>query len=141
MKRFNRLLLILISTIIIMYLFIPSSPYIYRSKINGKGLFSGKNYKKDDIIYNNLFPYKSNNTLLFNPISKDKFEKYILNEGLFINHCINKQNVKIISSNYKIFKLVATKNIKKNEEIYANYNKENKNFPFIAGALPDYVKC
>ena len=70
--------------------------------------------------------------MLFNPITKDKFSSYILNEGKYINHCSRNRNVNIISTDYRVFKLVATRDIKKNEELFADYNLINKHFPFIA---------
>ena len=48
------------------------------AKIHGDGLFAGKNYKKGDVIYKDVFPYKGKDDILFNPVSREKFHKYIL---------------------------------------------------------------
>ena len=46
MQKFTKVLLLLIMVLIAMYFFLPSNPYISKSKIHGDGLFAGKNYKK-----------------------------------------------------------------------------------------------
>lgn len=104
-------------------------PFISKSNIHGKGLFADKEYKKNEVILENIFPHKKKSEILFLPIP-DKFDKYIINEGKYINHSLN-YNTIIVSDDYKIFKLVANKNIKKNEELTCNYNKLHKQFPFI----------
>jgi len=141
MQKFTRVLLLLLMILIGMYLFLPCKPFISSSKIQGKGLFAGKNYKKNEIIFENIFPYKDKSVMLFNPITKEKFQSYILNEGRFINHCSLNKNVDIISSDYRTFKLVVTRDVKKHEELFADYNLIHKHFPFIAPALPNYVSC
>ena len=78
MKKITRLLLLLTLVLIGMYFLLQGKPYISRSKIHGSGLFDGKDYKKGDIIFEDLFPYKEKDEILFNPIGKEKFNKYIL---------------------------------------------------------------
>lgn len=115
--------------------------YISHSKINGKGLFASKGFKKGDIIIENLFKNKPKNEVLYNPISYDNFQKYITIEGKYINHCNKQINSKVVSKDNKLYKLIATKNIQKDDEITANYNQINKRFPFIAKEEKGYVKC
>ena len=80
MKRFYKLLFGLFFTLIMLHCFLPEKPYIHESKIHGDGLFAGKNYKKGDIIYKDLFPYKGKDDILFNPVSREKFNRYILKD-------------------------------------------------------------
>ena len=141
LKKFTRLLMCLFIILLMMYFFLPNHPYISRSKVHGNGLFAGKNYKKGDIIYEDLFPYKEKNQIIFNPIGKKKFQEYILEEGKYINHCSVNKNIDIKSNNYIIFPVVATEDIQKHDELFADYNLLNKHYPFIAPALPNYVKC
>jgi len=141
MKRFYKLLIGLIIVLISLHCLLPEKPYIHESKIHGDGLFAGKNYKKGDVIYKDVFPYKGKDDILFNPVGREKFHKYILKEGRYINHCFRNKNVNIVSNDYKSFPLIATKDIQKHEELIANYDIINKKFPFIAPSLPNYVKC
>ena len=141
MQKFTRVILLLVMVVIGMYLFLPKKPYISSSKVDGQGLFAGKNYKKNEVIFENIFPYKDVSLMLFNPITKDKFQSYILHEAKYINHCSRNRNVDIVSTDYRVFKLVATRDIKKNEELFGNYNLLNKHFPFIAPARPNYIEC
>ena len=67
--------------------------------------------------------------------------RYLSTEGAKINHCSRKYNSKIISDDYSIYRLVATRNIKKGEEITVNYDHTNKLYPFIAGSKKDYISC
>ena len=141
MQKFTCLILLLLMVVVGMYLFLPKKPYLSTSKIHGKGLFAGKKYKKNEIIYENLFPYKDGQTMLFNPITKNKFQSYILEEGKYINHCGRNKNINIISTDYRIFKVVAARDIKKNEELFADYNLVHKHFPFISPSRPNFVEC
>ncbi|MBD23947.1 MAG: hypothetical protein CMG46_02935 [Candidatus Marinimicrobia bacterium] len=141
MKRFYKLLFGLFFTLIMLHCFLPEKPYIHESKIHGDGLFAGKNYKKGDIIYKDLFPYKGKDDILFNPVGWEKFNRYILKEGRYINHCLRNKNVNIISKDYKSFPLIASRDIQKHEELFGNYDEINKKFPFIAPSLPNYAKC
>tara|TARA_B100000686_G_C16278736_1_gene707720 strand:- start:192 stop:569 length:378 start_codon:yes stop_codon:yes gene_type:complete len=123
------------------YFFLPNHPYISESKVHGYGLFAGKNYKKGDIIYDDLFPYREKDSILFNPIAQGKFYKYILEEGKYINHCSINKNTDIQTINYSVFPVIATQDIKKHDEIYMDYDILHKYYPFIAPSLPNYVKC
>ena len=115
--------------------------YISYSKIHGDGLFASKDFKKGDIIIDDLFKNKPKNEILYGPISYNKFQNYINVEGRYINHCSKSINSTMISKDKKLYQLKATKNIKKDEEITANYNSINKKFPFIAKSKEDYLKC
>jgi hypothetical protein len=115
--------------------------YISHSKIEGNGLFASKDFKKGSIIIYDLFKNKPKDEKLYDPISTEKFQKYINVEGRYINHCNKKINSKVVSKDNKLYQLKATKNIKKNEEITANYNQINKKYPFIAKSETNYVKC
>ena len=141
MEKITRLILLLLMVVIGMYLFLPKKPYIAKSNIHGKGLFAGKKYKKHDVIIENLFPYKDSSIMLFNPITKEKFHSYIIDEGTYINHWSLNKNIDIISDDYKHFKVIAVRDIEKHEELFADYNILHKHFPFIAPALPNYVSC
>ena len=141
MEKITRLILLLIMVIIGMYFFLPQKPYIGRSKIQGQGLIAGKNYKKHEVIFENIFPYKDNSTMLFNPITKETFNNYILNEALYINHCSLNKNIDVLSDDYRVFRVIAKTDIKKHDELFADYNLVHKHFPFIAPALPNYVSC
>ena len=141
MEKITRLFLLLMMVLIGMYLFLPQKPYVSKSKIQGQGLFAGKNYKKNEVIFENIFPYKDSSTMLFNPITNEKFSSYILKEALYINHCSLNKNINILSDDYRVFRVIATKNIAKHDELFADYNLVHKHFPFIAPALPNYVSC
>jgi len=141
MEKITRLILLLMIVLIGMYLFLPQKPYISKSKIQGQGLFAGKNYKKNEVIFENLFPYKDSSTMLFNPITTETFNSYILNEGHYINHCSLNKNIHILSDDYRVIRVIAKTDIKKHDELFADYNLVHKHFPFIAPALPNYVSC
>ena len=79
--------------------------------------------------------------MLFNPIGKIKFQEYIIEEGKLINHCSVSKNIDIQTNNYRSFPVIAIKDIQKHDELFADYNIINKHYPFIAPALPSYVKC
>tara|TARA_X000000950_G_C13541749_1_gene507876 strand:+ start:160 stop:591 length:432 start_codon:yes stop_codon:yes gene_type:complete len=115
--------------------------YISQSNINGNGLFASKDFKKGDIIIDNLFKNKPKDEVLYNPISYVKFQNYINVEGRYINHCNKNINSIVVSKDKKLYQLKAIKNIKKDEEITANYNDINKKFPFIEKAKKNYLKC
>ena len=70
-----------------------------------------------------------------------KNNQYILKEGKYINHCVQKKNVSVETNDYKVFYLVADKNILKHQEILADYNKIHNRFPFIRGENPNFIKC
>ena len=141
MKKFTRLLLILFVVLIGMYFLLQGKPYISKSKIHGSGLFAGKDYKKGDLIFEDLFPYSEKNEILFNPIGKEKFNRYLLEEGKYINHCSRNKNMDIVTKDYISFSAVASRDINKREEIYADYDTLHKHHPFIAPSLPSFMKC
>ena len=141
MEKITRLFLLLVMVVIGMYLFLPGKPYLSKSKVHGQGLIAGKNYKKHEVIFENLFPYKDNSSMLFNPITKETFDNYILNEGKYINHCSLNKNIDVLSDDYRVFRVIAKTDIKKHDELFADYNLVHKHFPFIAPALPNYVSC
>ena len=141
MKRFTKILLILVIVIVGVYFFLPNKPYIGRSNVHGNGLFAGKNYQKGDIIFEDLFPYYEKDKILFNPIQTKNFNKYILEEGKFINHCSLRKNTDIITNDYKTFPLVAIENIKKHDELTSDYDVIHKHYPFIAPSKPSYKRC
>lgn len=141
MNRFSTIIVCLMISLLIIYFFLPNKPYVSKSKVHGDGLFAGKNYKKGDIILKELFPYKEKNEMLFNPIGKEKFLKYIIHEGKYINHCSLSKNADIKTNNYRTFTLIAIEDIQKHDEIVVDYNGIHKHYPFIAPALPTYIKC
>jgi hypothetical protein len=117
------------------------STYIANSPIHAKGLFSNKTFYKNDIILDDIFPNKPKDRALYKPITKDEFYNYISLEGTTINHCIKDTNSDVVTDDYKIYKLVATKDILPNQEIKSDYNKVNKRYPFIASAGKDFKEC
>jgi hypothetical protein len=139
MREFIRLLLVYSLIILLMCIYLPKEPYISFSNIDGQGVFSGRNYKENDIIYENIFPYKDNSVILFNPISTNSFNNYIKKEAKYLNHCGTRKNIDIITHDYRNFTVIATKDIKKNEELLADYNDINKKYPFIAPAEPSWI--
>tara|TARA_Y100000590_G_scaffold331988_1_gene377406 strand:- start:3074 stop:3499 length:426 start_codon:yes stop_codon:yes gene_type:complete len=141
MNRFSKLFSCLLLLLFIVCYFKDTNPYIKKSNIDGNGLFAGKNYKKGDIIYNNLFPYKNIHEMIYNPIPIEQFNKYILKEGKYINHCRHNKNVSIETDDYKIFPLIAVKDIKKHDELYGDYNKIHNRLPFIKSADPNFIQC
>lgn len=119
---------------IIYYLCQQNEFLIQSSNIHGKGLFSKKSYKKGDIIIQHLFPYKPANRIIKHPIDDQDFNKIIMKEGLYINHCSKKYNTTIITKDYKTFQLIALKSIQPYEELTSNYDRVNKHIPFIANS-------
>ena len=114
--------------------------YIQKSDINGFGLFSNKDYKKNDVIIDDLFPYNiKRNTIKY--LSKSDFNNYIINEGKYINHCSQKYNTDVITNDNIYFKLIAIKDIPKDKEILANYDLIHLKYPFIAHSKEYYKKC
>ena len=111
------------------------------SKIHNQGLFANTDFKKGDVIIPNIFPNKPKNMIFYDDISHTLFNSSIINEGKYINHCSKNYNSNIVTNDYHMFPLIATKNIKKNTEITANYNHIHKRFPFIADSKKHYKKC
>ena len=115
MNPFSRLIICLVIILLLIYFFLPNKPYISRSKIHGNGLFAGRNYKKGEVIFDDLFPYKEKDEMLFNPVGKVKFQEYIIEEGKLINHCSVNKNIDIQTNNYKSFPVIAMKDIQKHD--------------------------
>ena len=108
---------------------------IKESKIHNLGLFANKDFKENDIMIKDLFPYvKENKTI------RNNFNEVIIKEGKYINHCQKSANSNIKMKNGKYF-LICIKDIKQGEEIYADYDIINKNFNFIAPSKSYYKKC
>ena len=97
--------------------------------------------EKGDIIIENVFPGKDDDEVLFNPISRDLFKKYISYEGTLINHCSVNYNSDIKSNGNKIYTVIAIKDIPKDTEIVVNYDVLHKKYPFIAGSKEGYKLC
>ena len=141
MSKFLKLLFLLFVLLVILYVGAPIQPYAKMSKVHNIGLFAEKDYHKGDIILHDVFPGKDDNEILFNPIKKDIFQKFISYEGTLINHCSVNFNSDMVSKNHKKYKVIATKTILKDQEIFANYDNINKKYPFIAKALEGYKVC
>ena len=108
---------------------------IKESKIHNLGLFANKDFKENEIMIKDLFPYvKKNKTI------KKNFDEVIILEGKYINHCKKSVNCDVQFKNNKYF-LICIKDIKRGEEIYADYDKINKNFSFIAPSKSYYKEC
>ena len=141
MERIHILTIVLAIILFALYLLSPSKPYEAQSKIHNRGLFADKEYQKGDIILDNVFPNKNNNEKLFNRVPTHKFKKYISHEGTLINHCTINYNTDLISKDHKIYKLIARKQIQKDQELTANYDIIHKNYPFIAKSKQTYRNC
>lgn len=108
---------------------------IKESKIHNLGLFANKDFKENEIMIKDLFPYvKKNKTI------KKNFDEVIILEGKYINHCKKSTNCDVLMKNNK-YLLICIKDIKKGEEIYADYDIINKNFSFIAPSKSYYKEC
>ena len=132
--------IILLLFIILLFINFNKSYYIKKSDINGLGLFSNKDYRKNDIIIDDLFPYNNERNII-KKLSKKYFDDYIIYEGKYINHCSRGYNTDIMTNDNIYFKLIATKDISKDKEIIANYDLIHSKFPFIAKSKKDYIKC
>lgn len=113
---------------------------IKNSPIQGKGVFAKDNIAKGKIIVNDLFPYRPEGITMSRSMGAKLFNQSICHVGKFFNHCSMSANCDVIEVN-GVHKMIATRNIKKGEEITANYNIINKKFPFIQKAFPHYTKC
>lgn len=132
------LLILIPITIFFIYLFcfcFKKNFTIKKSNIHNQGLFANKNFKKNDILIDNLFPYISKAK---NP--KKYFDEVIIKEGKFINHCKNSSNTDVIFKDNK-YSLISTKNINKNDEILCDYDIIHNKFNFIAGSKKNYKSC
>jgi len=117
------------------------STYISSSAIQGQGLFASSGFSKDDIILDNVFPNKSSNETLYEPITESKFMYYMGDKTAKINHCSREDNAQVITSDYKLYQLVSIKDISQGSEITVNYDTTNKRFPFIDSSKEEYNKC
>lgn len=126
------ILIVICLIIIVYYLYIKQEFTIHRSKIHGKGLFASKSYQKGDVIIANLFPYKDTKRKIKYVGDAPDFNDIIIHEGKYINHCSKKFNSIVDTNDYRLFSLIATKNIQPKEEITANYDIINQRIPFIA---------
>lgn len=87
---------------------------VKKSKIHGKGVFTTKTIKKGEVI---------GKTVDLTKKSKDKRYGSL---GQYTNHSL-KPNVKVVPKGVKMY-VVATKPIKKNSEVKADYRKLPKLF-------------
>ncbi len=113
---------------------------IKNSPIQGKGVFAKDNIAKGKIIVTDLFPHKPEGIIMSRSMGAKLFNQSICRVGKFFNHCSMSANCDVIEVN-GVHKMIATRNIKKGEEITANYNIINNKFPFIEKAFPHYTKC
>lgn len=141
LNNFLKMIIIIFIGIIIWEYVIPKKTFIKKSKINGNGLFASNDFKVGDIILENIFPHKSKDKILFNALLTKDFDNYISIEGKHINHCSRYFNSDINTEDYKLFQLIATKDIKKGDEITSNYDKISKKLPFIAPSKSNYLTC
>lgn len=114
---------------------------IKNSPIQGKGVFAKDNIAKGKIIVNDLFPHRPEGITMSRSMGAKLFNQSICHVGKFFNHCSMSANCDVIFDENGVHKMIATRNIKKGEEITANYNIINKKFPFIQKAFPQYTKC
>ena len=132
------LLILIPITIFFIYLFcfcFKKNFTIKKSNIHNQGLFANKNFKKNDILIDNLFHYISKTK---NP--KKNFDEEIIKEVKFINHCKNSSNTDVIFKDNK-YSLISTKDINKNDEILCDYDIIHNKFNFIAGSKKNYKSC
>ena len=62
--------IILLLFIIFLFINFNKSYHIKKSDINGLGLFSNKDYRKNDIIIDDLFPYNNERNIIKNLLKK-----------------------------------------------------------------------
>jgi SET domain-containing protein len=115
-----------------------TNTYIKKSTIQnaGYGVFAEKDYKKGDIVHRHHFIYVNannkcniSNYYFDNPGIEYKNKKILpIGNLLFCNHSVN-SNINPYNFYYKnrIMVSYATKDIKKNEELFINYGP-NYNF-------------
>ena len=108
---------------------------IKKSKIHNFGLFANKDFKKNDIMIKDLFPYVNKNKSIEN-----NFNEVIIKEGRYINHCKNNANSDVKMKNNK-YKVICKKNIKNGEEIYSDYDKIHNKYSVIGGSKSYYKNC
>ena len=84
-----------------------SNIYISKSEIDGYGIFTNVDIKKNEKI---CYAIKN---------------KKITDIGSKINHCEYKKNVDLFDNNDDNYYFIATEDIKKNDELLINYMGEN----------------
>ena len=133
--------ILLVVVVILVCLYLSNKVYISSSTINGQGLFAAQDFKKGDVILDNIFPHKDTNEVLYDSINEELFNRYISKEGIKINHCSESYNSYVHTNDNKIYQLLSKKDIPKNTEITANYDITNKKYPFIDTSKEAYKKC
>ena len=127
--------LFLLSILILIIInYFTNNLFIKESSVHGKGLFTNKDIKKNEIILLDVWPYGNKKDL------KNDFFNEIVHEIKYLNHCKKNSNCEINLINNK-YLLVANKDIKSNNEILIDYDKLNKKYNFIGGSKPYYKKC
>jgi len=98
-----------------------------------------KNFKKNEIIFKDVFPYLKNKQNSLNMIFL--FNKFVLYKCKYINHCKKNKNSTIIKKDNKYI-LISTKIIKKDKEILLDYNELNSKFPsIIKNENTEFIEC
>lgn len=96
--------------------------YISKSKIDGIGIFTKNDIKKNEIF---CCAIRDNKITYF---------------GSKINHCIRNKNVDLQQNNNGDYYFIATDNIKKDDEILIDYT--GKNIPnFINKKTDGFINC
>ena len=115
--------------------------YVGVSQIQGEGLFANQSFKRGDVILEDIFPHRHPDQALYDSLPPTAFSNIISYEGSKINHCGRRYNSDVTTTDYHKLQLVAIKDISPNQEITANYNRVNQNFPFIAPQGENYFQC
>ncbi len=115
--------------------------YVGVSQIQGEGLFANQSFKRGDVILEDIFPNRHPDQVLYDSLPLTTFSNIISYEGSKINHCGRRYNSDVTTTDYHKLQLVAIKDISPNQEITANYNRVNQNFPFIAPQGENYFQC
>jgi hypothetical protein len=128
------LFFLLLILILIIANYFDNKTFIKKSTINGMGLFTNVDLKKNETIISDVFPYGNKKDLL------NDFTHDIIHEGKLINHCSINYNcdMELINDKYRLF---TTKDIKSGSEIITNYDILQKKFSFVAPSKPHYKKC
>jgi hypothetical protein len=130
-------LFLLSITFLILLNYNTNNLIIKRSNIHGKGLFTNKDLKKNDIIILDVWPYGNKKNMY--PHYK-KFFHDMIHEVKYLNHCNIKSNSDINFIDNKYI-LTANKDIKSDNEILIDYDKLHKKYSFIGFSQPNYKKC
>tara|TARA_B100001123_G_scaffold89128_1_gene102453 strand:- start:46 stop:498 length:453 start_codon:yes stop_codon:yes gene_type:complete len=147
LKKYGKYALTIVFVFLTVFLFLRyihnkgRSIFIGKSPIHGNGVFADRDFEKGEIILHDIFPNKPKGVRFYDNVSLDMFNKSLSIEGKYINHCSKNYNADVISDDYQIYKLISTKKIKEGTEITANYNRVNRNYPFIGRSGVKYVSC